>query len=80
MCGLDKFHTACKCPQIFFEACCVSVLASVPGLPRSVRVLIVCLPPTHNLNAHGMGEAWNRGYICVVYLLRVKGQTSENGV
>ena len=40
-------------------------VASVPGLPRSVRVLIV----RRRQNAHGTGEAWNRGYhmrICMV--------------
>ena len=56
-----------------FEPHLVYIVASVPGLPRSVRVLIMRRRPDFRMFAayaqlkrarnSGTGEAWNRGYV-----------------
>ena len=43
-------------------------IASVPGLPRSVHVLIMCIGGKHSKNVHGTVKAWNRGYYVYVRL------------
>ena len=52
---------------------------------NSESTFFECLPHTHahNLNAHGTGEAWNRGYILVVRIcqtskVRTKADTAMN--